>query len=84
VIFRLHVSMPCHASLAVVIRDLAAQAVRYTKLNAAVGRTFIARAERAGANAMAGAGSCAVDIQCDGTELKATIGGATIRQPLTA
>lgn len=82
-VFKLHVSMPRDASLAIVVRDLAAQAVAYARLNAEAGRAFVARAERAGASAMAGAGSCAVDIQCDEAELRATIGGETIRQPLT-
>ncbi len=82
--FTFHLSVPRDAQLTAVVRDLAAHAVAYTKMDPATGKAFVERVAAATANAMAGPGSCAVDFLCGDGELRVVIGGDTVRQPLTA
>lgn len=82
--FKFHVSVPRDASLVVVLCDLAAHAAEYAQLDAAGAAGFVARVEAACQAAMAGEGSCGVDVESADGELRMTIAGETVRQPLTA
>jgi len=82
--FTFHLSVPRDALLTAIVRDLAAHAVAYTRMDPSAGKAFVDRVSAITTKAMAGPGSCAVDFQCGDGELRVIIGGDTVRQPLTA
>lgn len=83
--FKFHLSIPRDARLVPVVRDLAAHAAVYTELGADAGARFAAQVAAASERALtAQPGACAVDFSCENGELVVTIGGETVRQPLSA
>jgi len=84
--FKFQVTVPADARLVGVVRDLCAHAASYAKLAESAGTTFCDRVAAAAADAAAQGADAPfpMEFDCGGGELKVTIAGQTISEPLTA
>jgi hypothetical protein len=84
--FNFTVTVPGDARLVGVVRDLCAHAVGYAKLPEAAGASLCERVSAAAAEAVAANphAACPLEFTCAGGELRVTVAGQTITQPLNA
>jgi hypothetical protein len=82
--FSFTLTVPADARLLGVVRELCAHAVTYAGGGAALRDPFCSRVAEVAERAVAtqGNGPCALEFRCDGGELRVTIAGETVRQPL--
>ena len=84
--FNFTVTVPGDARLVGVVRDLCAHAVGYAKMPEVAGAALCERVAAAAAEAVASNPdvACPLDFTCAGGELRVTVAGQTITQPLNA
>lgn len=83
--FAFTLTVPRDARLAGVVRNLCAHATTYARLSDAVGGAFCEQVLEVTERAVeAGGGPCELTFESRGQELRVTVAGETIRQPLTA
>ena len=84
--FAFTLTVPKDARLAGVVRDLCTHAAAYARLPAELGGAFCDQVIEVTARAVdaGGKGSCELTFESSGRELRVTVAGVTIRQPLTA
>lgn len=84
--FHFTVSVPADQRLIGVVRDLCAHAVGYAKIGEADGAAFCDRVAEAAGQAVASRpdAPCPLVFTCTGGELRVTIAGRTLSQPLVA
>lgn len=84
--FHFTVTLPGDDRLVGVVRDLCAHAVGYAKMPEAAGASFCDRVTDAVVQAVAGQPDvpCPLVFDCAGGELRVTVAGQTISQPLVA
>jgi hypothetical protein len=84
--FNFKVTVPGDDRLLGVVRDLCAHAASYATLAESAGKAFCDRVVAAAAEAVekAAGAPCPMVFDCSGGELRVTIAGQTIVQPLTA
>jgi hypothetical protein len=79
--FSFSLTVPRDVQLAGMVRDLAAHAVSYAKLDADVGQAFLARVSEVSSRRLAAsaAGGCVVIVSGDAAGLYVTVDGETVR-----
>ena len=84
--FNFTVTLPGDHRLVGVVRDLCAHAVGYAKLPEDAGASFCDRVADTALQAVADAPNapCALVFDCTGGELRVTVAGRTLTQPLVA
>jgi hypothetical protein len=84
--FNFTVTLPGDHRLVGVVRDLCAHAVGYAKLPEDAGSSFCDRVADTALQAVAGAphAPCTLVFDCTGGELRVTVAGQTLTQPLVA
>ena len=84
--FNFTVTLPGDHRLVGVVRDLCAHAVGYAKLPADAGASFCDRVADTALRAVAGSPGtpCALVFDCTEGELRVTVAGQTLTQPLVA
>ena len=82
--FTFLLTLPCDTRFVPILRELAAQAVTYSEMDAAIGAGFVAKVEAAGARTLshgARGADCQVRFACDSGELRVEFSSETVRQP---
>jgi hypothetical protein len=84
--FNFTVTVPGDARLVGVVRDLCAHAVGYARLPEATGVALCERVAAAAADAVAANphAACPLEFTCAGGELRVSVAGQIITQPLNA
>ncbi|MCC7126902.1 MAG: hypothetical protein IT178_18785 [Acidobacteria bacterium] len=82
--FHFTVTVPGDPRLVGVVRDLCAHAAGYARLSSEAAAALAARVSAAAEEATAGRHDvmCPLDFACDAGELRVTVAGQTITQPL--
>ena len=85
--FAFTLTVPCDARFVPIVRDVAAQAVTYSEMEASHGKGFVEKVAAATTRALTGCkapASCEVRFSCEHGELRATLAGETVRQRLAS